>query len=326
MADLNIPVLRHIFAVEEMETIVTTCRPASFVNLVVADEEVQERIDALFAWFALDVDAFKAVMRETRAFLGGSLPLTMFSPVRFTPSNADIFVPDTNVVMVQEHLIRQQVFSLDTTTTMNPVVHLPNNCSADEDVTAYGAGLLEVRSLRRGGINVNLLSFPDRGTTTLNTEVLNFTWTTLLMNYVTADYACCAYPSMTFMGRGLFHMGRWMDRSFPGDNSHHLLNTYGERGFEFTRHPSGWFDRPDQRCSGNQYRSLMFSATVLHTLLRTITDQIRIHAKQRGSEACSDAHVAITFIALVLLRSFSDPRYLHSPAANYLRATLSGYV
>lgn len=97
--------------------------------------------------FAIDVNTFKTVMHDTRGFLSGSLPLTMFSPVHFTPLNTDIYVPDTSVVVVLKHLTGVQAFTLHTTTTLNPVVHLPNNCSADEHVTTYGAGLLEVRAL-----------------------------------------------------------------------------------------------------------------------------------------------------------------------------------
>lgn len=200
--------------------------------------------------FAQDVPAMKAVMRGTRAFIGGSLALTLFCPIRFKPSNADIFVPDAEVESLLIHLTTREGFEIAKTTVVDRGIVLPTDPTLDEDITDYGAGVVAVRRLRRGALWVNVLTFRDTSPSAVNPNVLTLAWTTLLMNYVTPDYACCAYPSLTFLGRGLYHMDRWMDRSFPGDNSNHLLNTYADRGFELSRHPSGWFEGTEDTCEG----------------------------------------------------------------------------
>lgn len=50
MAPVDVPLLRHIFSFADMETLVLTCRPASFTCLVIVDEEVIKRIERMFAW------------------------------------------------------------------------------------------------------------------------------------------------------------------------------------------------------------------------------------------------------------------------------------
>ncbi|OJT04373.1 hypothetical protein TRAPUB_4916 [Trametes pubescens] len=250
MPKLNIPVLHRVIPLADMEQVVANCRPASFTRLTVNDEDMQERVDGIFAWFAQDVQAMKAVLRDSRAFIAGSLALTLFCPVRFEPSNADIFVPHTHIETVLHHLTTTQSLVIESTSVVNRQLDVPLDPTRDERITTYGAGILEIRRLRRGEKCVNVYTFLDTSPLTVNTDILNFTWATLLMNYVTADYACCAYPSMTFLGRGLYHMNRWTDPTFPGDNSHHLLNTYAERGFELSRHPSGWYEGLEDRCEG----------------------------------------------------------------------------
>lgn len=50
MPSLHVPILRRPFLVEDMEMIVATCRPASFVSLAHGDEDLRKCIDGLFGW------------------------------------------------------------------------------------------------------------------------------------------------------------------------------------------------------------------------------------------------------------------------------------
>lgn len=185
-------------------------------------------------------------LRTNNAFVGGSLPLTLFSPVLFTPSNADIFVPAARYLPVVHHLTRVQGFDIRSVRS-GPDVLIPLDPSHDETIAAYGAGVWHVTTLRRGATVVHVLVVGDSADG-LPVDSLSLSWTTALFSFVAADYATCAYPSLVFMGRGLFHMERFMS-GMPGTSSDHILNTYADRGFEFARHPSWWLPGPDYSCS-----------------------------------------------------------------------------
>ena len=62
-------------------------------------------------------------------------------------------------------------------------------------------------------------------------------WTTLLMNFITADGICVMYPTLTFALVGLINPA-WLDKD--GNASEHvsvLIKKYTERGFElYIRH------------------------------------------------------------------------------------------
>lgn len=186
-------------------------------------------------------------MRCAHAYIGGSLPLTVFSPVRFLPTNADIFVPASALATLVNHLSTTEGYVTVSNIVVSPVLPLPVDCEQDTAVVAYGAGLQQITELRRGPKVVHVLGFPDPGDDSHRFDVLSLSWTTLLFTFITADYAVCAYPTLTLMGRGLFHMDRFL-RGMPGGSSNHLLNEYADRGFEFSRHPSWWFARDYEQC------------------------------------------------------------------------------
>lgn len=50
---LTVPVLRHSFSTMDMQTLLSTCRPASFVQLTLGEDELQDKVDGLFRWYAL---------------------------------------------------------------------------------------------------------------------------------------------------------------------------------------------------------------------------------------------------------------------------------
>ncbi|EIW54757.1 uncharacterized protein TRAVEDRAFT_50895 [Trametes versicolor FP-101664 SS1] len=246
----DVPILRHIFSFADMETLTLTCRPASLMCLTITQEEVVTRIEGIIGWFASDVKGMQNLMRQHSVFVGGSLALTLFSPVRFRPSNADLFVSVAGYMPVIHHLTTCELFHVVSVQSVSPAIAVPADAFADETVFAYGAGLLCIATLRRRNTIVHVLCTPNPppGASTPNLDSLSLSWTTMLFNYVTADYATCAYPAMTLMGRGLFHMERFLS-GMPGTSSEHILNAYSERGFEFARHPSWWLPGPDYSCA-----------------------------------------------------------------------------
>ncbi|OJT12389.1 hypothetical protein TRAPUB_11058 [Trametes pubescens] len=247
MQSLQVPILRRIFSHCELETLLRSCRPTCLVFLTAVDDVLKDRVDEVIGWIAIDVEAMRRVMRGSRAYIGGSLPLTLFSPVQFAPENADLFVPASAAAAVINHLTTEEGYYTASTRVVTPIVAIPADAEQDSDIVAYGAGLQQVTELQRGSKIVHVLAFPDPPEAAHGFDVLSLSWTTLLFTFVTADYAGCAYPTLTLMGRGLFHMERFMS-GMPGGSSNHLLNAYADRGFDFAGHPSWWFARDTEQC------------------------------------------------------------------------------
>lgn len=179
------------------------------------------------------------------------MALKLFSPVRFKPSNADLFVDEAGYLALIHHLTTVQNYDVLSVLPVSPTVSIPLNPQADDGVFAYGAGVVYIATLGRGPRVVHVLCTPTPppGRATVSTDAMTLSWTTMLFNYVAADYATCAYPAMTLMGRGLFHMERFLS-GMPGTSSDHILNTYTDRGFEFARHPNWWLPGPNFTCAG----------------------------------------------------------------------------
>ncbi|KAI0349345.1 hypothetical protein OH77DRAFT_1381500, partial [Trametes cingulata] len=171
------------------------------------------------------------VLRSTEAVLGGSAALKLFCNGFDDVGDYDIFVPSWAHDEVVWYLSAEEHYAIDDTSVVDnrgrPMYSDPN----------YLTGISRVTTLRRPSTAVDIIaSTDDCATTPLRTS-----WTTLLMNFVTADGACCAYPSLTAQHRGLFHMGRILDPSYPHDGTPTDvagMNKYIKRGFSFGGHPT----------------------------------------------------------------------------------------
>ncbi|OJT05129.1 hypothetical protein TRAPUB_3506 [Trametes pubescens] len=263
MQSLTVSILRRIFAYSDLETLLLACRPASSTFATAVDEELKDRMKGLIGWsvlsyeltyllsrhcrFAADVEEMRNAMRASHAFIGGSLPLRMFSPIKFIPSNADIFVPISGAAVLIQHLSTHEGYRVESANNISPIA-MPNDPQHDTAVVTYGAGLQSITVMRQPGKTVNVHTFPNPHPFVFAADVITLSWTTLLFNFVTADYAICAYPELSLKGRGLFHMERFL-RGMPGGSSNHILNEYADRGFDFAGHPSWWFARDYDACS-----------------------------------------------------------------------------
>ncbi|TFY56410.1 hypothetical protein EVJ58_g7663 [Rhodofomes roseus] len=93
---------------------------------------------------------------------------------------------------------------------------------ATPPVYNYCGGIRNITRLRRQKEDtaeclVDVIQSVDESATT----PLPYFWTTLLMNFVTADSVCCAYPSLTIRRRGLFNPLRLLDYSLPPSLPYH---------------------------------------------------------------------------------------------------------
>ncbi|KAL1944330.1 hypothetical protein VTO73DRAFT_3515 [Trametes versicolor] len=247
MPILNLDLVAHVFSFVDLHTLLATCRPSSKKHLALADKEVLRRLNAVFAWFANDVEEMRNCLRSNAAFVAGSLPLTLFAAVPFEPRTADIFVPVSRAAALILHLSSVESYSQTSQEYLPYGPPIPTDPTQDSAIVNYGPGLISVTTLRRGTTLVQVFTFADPIPFTLSVDTITLSWTTALFNFVCADYAGCAYPILTHRGRALFHLQRFL-RGMPGTNSDHILNSYADRGFEFAQHPNWWFEPMTRPC------------------------------------------------------------------------------
>ncbi|KAL1942588.1 hypothetical protein VTO73DRAFT_6190 [Trametes versicolor] len=240
-------VLRLMLSFSDLDSLLLSWRPLSNQFRLLADEELGFRFEGVFEWFCNDVESMRHCMRTTAAFIGGSVPLTLFSNLTFTPSNMDIFVRTSRRDQILYHLCFIEGYTWQTVGDVIPQSDLPPHASFDDSVVVFGAGLRTVIQLVRPGSRVSVYTFDDPLFPDFSADVVTLSWSSALFNFVSADFAGCAYPALTTQGRALYHMGRFYS-GMPGTASDHLLNTYCSRGFEFSQHPSWWFEPMDRAC------------------------------------------------------------------------------
>ncbi|KAI0675195.1 hypothetical protein C8Q78DRAFT_988914 [Trametes maxima] len=199
--------------------------------------EWHRRHGEVFSSAARDPAGLQNLLRLHDGIIGGSTAVLFFYPqASFTPPNIDIFVPSEGEKSIVD-FFKQEEYGVDEATLL-PIAHaaLPDEKSL---VVTYGAGIQKVTRLRRGSDVVNVFTSIGRAT-----EPLSYMWTTLLMCFLTPDGACCAYPTLTSIGRGLYHSGRILSHTFPSGDAL-AVNKYCERrGFELAAHPTNWFTLP----------------------------------------------------------------------------------
>ncbi|KAI0652106.1 hypothetical protein C8Q79DRAFT_78239 [Trametes meyenii] len=198
----------------------------------------RRRHNDVLAQISHNPGGFQTLLRRTRAIIGGSRAVAFFyAHAAFEPSNTDLFVPEPSVDEFVD-FFKLEGFVVDSVVTGPNVV--PATPAHKQHVATFGAGVSTITCLHRGNDVVNIYSTPGAAT-----EPLTYTWTTLLMSFLIADGACCAYPLLSTIGHGLFHSARIMDPALADGTNLIAINKYTEgRGFEFANHPTGWFTLP----------------------------------------------------------------------------------
>ncbi|KAI0355685.1 hypothetical protein OH77DRAFT_1402549 [Trametes cingulata] len=250
MALLPCDVRRRIYAWCDVQTLLQSCRAVSNTDRKLVREVEEARLEGVYATFATDTARMRRFMRENSVFLTGGLALGLFSPFAPVDRSVELYVGLSRVDLLLCFLCNTEGFVEDPRQANQPPISFPNEAIRDSEVTTFRAGVVRMNIVARGDTVVKVYAYAEPKEERLYPDPLCFSWTTLVFNFVTSDYAMCAYPSMTMRGRGLFHYNRVLDASFPGGTSDHALNEYTAGGYEFDRHPSGWFPWPETRCEG----------------------------------------------------------------------------
>lgn len=75
---------------------------------------------------------------------------------------------------------------------------------------------------------------------------ISFFWASHLMNYLTADSFCAAYPEYTFAQRAVLSPVQLIDHRYPSPEIVRVIRKYEDRGYQFRVRPYAWND-----CIGN---------------------------------------------------------------------------
>ncbi|KAI0056638.1 hypothetical protein BV25DRAFT_1813577 [Artomyces pyxidatus] len=164
---------------------------------------------------------FRTMLRLSRSVIAGSTALHMAvqgSELErgWFPRDMDVYTPMSASAGVVEHFTEVEGYHIVT----QGLVDDPSRQSLSN------GGMAIITTLRRGEDNVSV----DVITAITNAPLapITFSWSTLLMNYATADTLSLAYPRSTLAGQGLLNPARSQD---AGVESCHLK--YMARGFSF---------------------------------------------------------------------------------------------
>ncbi|KAH9943737.1 hypothetical protein B0H21DRAFT_663556, partial [Amylocystis lapponica] len=161
------------------------------------------------------------VMRATRAIISGSSALLLLDIFAdFVPEDLDIFVTAPHANTLVNYLIGTEHYWQTSYVVVTE--------DAQTDVLDVHGGISRVTRLSAGTFHIDVIVSAEN---TATFPIAHW-WTSLLMNFVSADTLCCAYPTLTLERRGLYHPLRLLHPSYPDGTNVFYQNRYSERGYE----------------------------------------------------------------------------------------------
>ncbi|KAH9943752.1 hypothetical protein B0H21DRAFT_695290 [Amylocystis lapponica] len=212
-----------------------TWRMVSASNCRIVADILNTDINHNLSRFVQHPSGVRDVMRDARAVISGSFALKIIDrQSTFTPNDVNFYVGKSGHGAIVKYLIEEEGYV--TTETID--VDLAVGCG----LYNFCGSIASVTKLQARGKNIDVICSTDESPTT----PLPYFWTTLVMNFITADSICSAYPAITIRGRGLMHQKRLLDPSLPEGSRILCLEKYQERGYQFRVAPlHGWDVRRD---------------------------------------------------------------------------------
>lgn len=185
--------------------------------------------------FIHDVGHFVQVMRDTCAVLGGSVCLAILQgSTRWVPSDLDVFCPRDSYKMFCIYLIDKLGGKVGRHQDIDDIIRChPHDCPS---------GVFDRRIIHTSTVTFDVMC----SNSLTATEPVANSYATHLMNFISADAVCIAYPWM-------FTERVCVTRSdVEGHDLGLHLRKYADRGY---RIQPGWQESPSyrlqERCSGN---------------------------------------------------------------------------
>ncbi|KAI0687308.1 hypothetical protein C8Q76DRAFT_803612 [Earliella scabrosa] len=147
-----------------------------------AKREMQQRHERLFELFLQHPNAFRNLMWEKCAILGGSAALSLVNDTFPTVTNIDVYVPLDHLDSLVEHLTTEEGYKV---VAQQLTPHQPTNATSycGQPIHDYAAGVAHMVTLSRDTTTVDIMGSGFFSTTDSPTVPLAYQWTTLLMNF-----------------------------------------------------------------------------------------------------------------------------------------------
>ncbi|KAH9895266.1 hypothetical protein C8Q73DRAFT_623280, partial [Cubamyces lactineus] len=162
------------------------------------------------------------LLRVTNSVLSGSFALHVLNGhrgPRWMPNDMDVYVPMLRARRVAAYLVLAEGYHINEYRKSVYSVHL--------------AGFSLAIQLTKGNSKIDIV----QSTTLSALHPIPYFWSTHVMNHLTADTFCVAYPHFTLAGRALLNPIVLIDDRYPNDRTLGMITKYQARGYDFRLHP-----------------------------------------------------------------------------------------
>lgn len=232
---MNFDILYYIASILDLATLQrwrATCKAADRAAAAFLGSRYRRLLRTHFK----DVEGFRSVLRATGSVISGSAALYVLDHTcssHWRPRDIDLYVPLDHVERVIAYI-----------TEIEDYIHLVTHESWSS-YTHDSSGFIEVsRYENSNGKRIDLI----KSATHSALYPIPFFWSTHVMNYVTADSFCIAYPSLTLQGRGLLNPVSLLDNQYPHKRTLAVMSKYYHRGYDFRLRSYAWDADPSATC------------------------------------------------------------------------------
>ncbi|KAH9855227.1 hypothetical protein C2E23DRAFT_866854 [Lenzites betulinus] len=165
------------------------------------------------------------MLRITSSVLSGSTALHILDNERaaqWSPSDLNIYTPRHGLQAFVDYLCASEGYSVTKIDTSK----YPYDNSSIEKVV----------HLQRTDHEIDVI----QSSSSSALEPIPLFWSSHLMNYLTADGFCVAYPTYTLSGRGLLNPFKLVGLQIPPPRSINAMEKYVARGYNFRARPLAW--------------------------------------------------------------------------------------
>ncbi|KAI0710043.1 hypothetical protein C8Q76DRAFT_798812 [Earliella scabrosa] len=227
-------IVRQIFMHVKTPVMLAKCRGLHPTISEIIQHELRFRHAVFFSRLTSDIQGLLAIMRETNAIATSSAAFAFLTDTEH-PYPFPFCVPYQSHQPFIHHLKYACGFLVESEKTIGH--HTTPYCFAS--VSSTLGGLSRVFNLRRDNVRVVVGVTGDALTDGVCSVPVAFTGSTFLMNYLTADGFCSAYPSLTLRFRALLQLDR-LTMPNTGIGFIWLVARYAWLGIDFRTSADNW--------------------------------------------------------------------------------------